>query len=274
MGGPAAIRFEGGCGHARRRKMAANNTMRSMIRRILGLSAIEPPSRRRVKFPRRETFKGRSFLPVSSQIMPCFLREEVAGMTWAELSADFSTIPASRAKNGATHIVPLSATAQDLLRMARWFGELVFPGLRGPFNGWSKAKAALDAGSGVANWRLHDLRRTAATGLQRLGVHLEVTEQVLNDVSGSPAGIVGIYQRHDLHRRSAQRWMLGETTCPLLSRDARPRTTWSYCELEDFAPRTRARTIRARIGRRADKPRMHRSASLRSPRCSRDARDD
>jgi integrase len=126
-------------------------------------------------------------------------REEVAGMTWAELSGDFSTwtIPASRAKNGATHIVPLSAPAQDLLREAPRFGELVFPGLRGTFNGWGKAKAALDARSGVAGWRLHDLRRTAATGLQRLGVRLEVTEQVLNHVSGSRAGIVGVYQRHD-----------------------------------------------------------------------------
>ena len=132
-------------------------------------------------------------------------REEVAGMTWAELSDDFSTwtIPASRAKNGATHIVPLSAQAQGLLRNVPRFGtqqpglELVFPGLRGPFNGWSKAKAALDAKSGVTNWRLHDLRRTAATGLQRLGVRLEVTEQVLNHVSGSRAGIVGVYQRHD-----------------------------------------------------------------------------
>jgi integrase len=126
-------------------------------------------------------------------------REEVAGMTWAELSGDFSTwtIPASRAKNGATHIVPLSAPAQDLLTLAPRLGELVFPGLRGPFNGFSKAKAALDAKSGVTNWRLHDLRRTAATGLQRLGVRLEVTEQVLNHVSGSRAGIVGVYQRHD-----------------------------------------------------------------------------
>jgi integrase len=116
-------------------------------------------------------------------------------MTWAELSDDLSTwtIPASRAKNGATHIVPLSAQAQDLLRSLAQFGELVF----GPFNNWSTAKAALDAKSGVTNWRLHDLRRTAATGLQRLGVRLEVTEQVLNHISGSRAGIVGVYQRHD-----------------------------------------------------------------------------
>ena len=36
-----------------------------------------------------------------------------------------------------------------------------------------------------------------ATGLQKLGVRLEVTEAVLNHVSGSRAGVVGIYQRHD-----------------------------------------------------------------------------
>ena len=128
-------------------------------------------------------------------------REEVAGMTWAELDDDLSTwtIPASRAKNGVSHVVPLSVPVQALLRgVARQEGsDLVFPGLRGPFNGFGKAKAQLDEASGVTDWRLHDLRRTAATGLQRLGVRLEVTEAVLNHVSGSRAGIVGIYQRHD-----------------------------------------------------------------------------
>ena len=76
--------------------------------------------------------------------------------------------------------------------------KLVFPGERGtPFSGWSKAKSALDAASGVSSWWLHDLRRTLATGLQRLGVRLEVTEAVLNHLSGSRAGVVGIYKRHD-----------------------------------------------------------------------------
>ena len=44
---------------------------------------------------------------------------------------------------------------------------------------------------------MHDLRRTVATGLQRLGVRLEVTEAVLNHISGSRGGIAGVYQRHD-----------------------------------------------------------------------------
>jgi hypothetical protein len=51
--------------------------------------------------------------------------------------------------------------------------------------------------SGVKDWTLHDLRRTCATGLQKLGVRLEVTEAVLNHVSGSRDGIVGVYQRHN-----------------------------------------------------------------------------
>lgn len=48
----------------------------------------------------------------------------------------------------------------------------------------------------MSGWTLHDLRRTTATGLQRLGVRLEVTESVLNHVAGSRAGIIGVYQRH------------------------------------------------------------------------------
>jgi integrase len=127
-------------------------------------------------------------------------REEVAGMAWGEVAQDLSswTIPASRAKTGAAHLVPLSTQVQVILRAAPRLGEsdLVFPGLRGPFSGFSKAKAALDKASGLRDWRLHDLRRTMATGLQRLGVRLEVTEAVLNHIAGSRAGIVGVYQRH------------------------------------------------------------------------------
>lgn len=56
---------------------------------------------------------------------------------------------------------------------------------------------AEDGGEPIAPWRLHDLRRTLATGFQRLGVRFEVTEAVLNHVGGSRAGVAGIYQRHD-----------------------------------------------------------------------------
>ncbi|OAI30934.1 hypothetical protein A1351_22315 [Methylosinus sp. R-45379] len=142
-------------------------------------------------------------------------REEVGGMVWEEIGGerDCWTIPPARTKNGAPHVVPLSQ--QTLAIVGKKGKGLVFLGRSdGPFNGYSKSKAALDermlaalrkiaAERGddepetVEPWRLHDLRRTTATGLQRLGVRLEVTEAVLNHVSGSRAGIVGIYQRHD-----------------------------------------------------------------------------
>ena len=134
-------------------------------------------------------------------------REEVAGMAWSEIAPDLTTwtIPAARAKNNAAHIVSMATPMQAMLTAARHnpriksetTADLVFPGQRGPFSGFGKAKAALDEASGVKDWRLHDLRRTMATGLQGLGVRLEVTEAVLNHVSGSRAGIVGLYQRHD-----------------------------------------------------------------------------
>ena len=63
-----------------------------------------------------------------------------------------------------------------------------------------RVKAAAASGTTAAPlvpWTLHDLRRTVATGLQRRGVRFEVTEAILNHISGSRGGIAGVYQRHD-----------------------------------------------------------------------------
>jgi integrase len=128
-------------------------------------------------------------------------REEVTSLTWAEIDEAMSgwTLPGARTKNGKPHLVPLSEQMRALLRAQprREGTELAFPGETGVFSGWSKSKARLDGRSGVNGWTLHDLRRTVATGLQKLGVRLEVTEAILNHVSGSRAGIVGVYQHHD-----------------------------------------------------------------------------
>lgn len=77
-------------------------------------------------------------------------------------------------------------------------------------SGFSKAlrriRESLEEALGrpVPHWTLHDLRRTLATGLQRLGVRLEVTEAVLNHLSGSRSGIVGVYQRYNyFHEKKA-----------------------------------------------------------------------
>lgn len=58
-------------------------------------------------------------------------------------------------------------------------------------------RIAADGDDPLPPWRLHDLRRTLATGFQRLGVRFEVTEAVLNHVGGSRSGVAAIYQRHD-----------------------------------------------------------------------------
>jgi integrase len=137
-------------------------------------------------------------------------RDEVAQMEWRELDLERAlwTLPASRSKNRREHAIPLSDTAIDVLRSLPRIERSAFvftTSGRTPVSGFSKAKPALDramaelsgeGASAIPDWVLHDLRRTVATNLQRLGVRLEVTEAVLNHVSGSRAGVVGVYQRH------------------------------------------------------------------------------
>ena len=62
----------------------------------------------------------------------------------------------------------------------------------------------------IADWRIHDLRRTMATGFQKLGIRFEVTEATLNHISGmSRAGVAGVYQQHDWKeekREALEKW--------------------------------------------------------------------
>ena len=132
-------------------------------------------------------------------------REEIGQLTWDEIQGDTIHLEGSRTKNGNGHLIPLSAPALELLRSAPRIGEKYVFTLDGtkPVSSWSRAKARLDKASGVTGWRIHDLRRTVATGMQRLGVGLQTVEALLGHTGGSRAGIVGVYQRHDLPPRSA-----------------------------------------------------------------------
>ena len=70
-------------------------------------------------------------------------------------------------------------------------------------------------------WRLHDLRRTAASGMAALGFQPHVIERVLNHVSGAQGGLVGVYQRHeyrDDRKRAILAW--GEHVIQLVSVEA------------------------------------------------------
>jgi integrase len=138
-------------------------------------------------------------------------RSEIGSMQfeWLDLENGTCTIPASVTKNRRPHTFPVGRGLLEL-RSPRLpgSGPYVFSA-RGsdggkPFNSWSKAKASLDrkvaehlgANTKLIPWTLHDLRRTYATNLQRLGIKLEVIEALLNHVSGTRAGIVGVYQKH------------------------------------------------------------------------------
>jgi integrase len=124
-------------------------------------------------------------------------RNEVLLADWKEfdLAKKIWTVPSERAKNGKANLVPLSGPVLKLLKALPGRSGRLFPkgtGLTG-----RAAKRIREAVGAVEPWRWHDLRRTAATGMQRNGVQQPVTEAVLNHVSGSQAGIVGVYQVHD-----------------------------------------------------------------------------
>jgi integrase len=138
---------------------------------------------------------------------------EVSSMQWRDVDLDKSvwTVPAAIAKNGAANEVPLSAAALAILSGLPPLGRegFVFPALNGsrnPVSGFSKAKARLDREIAAAlaragqpampPWRLHDLRRTAASRMAQFGISPHVIEKVLNHTTGSFAGVAGVYNRY------------------------------------------------------------------------------
>ena len=61
----------------------------------------------------------------------------------------------------------------------------------------------------LPRWTIHDLRRTGASGMARLGIQVTIVEKILNHSSGTFAGVVGVYQRHsfsDEKRRALEAW--------------------------------------------------------------------
>jgi len=141
-------------------------------------------------------------------ILTAARRAELSGLRWSEIAGDEIRLPGRRVKNETPQTIPLTPAATDIVKaLPRFAGsEYVFTRTgHGRLEGWSRAKRRLDNASGGPDWRLHDLRRTCATGMQRLGVNLQVVEAVLGHISGSRAGVVGVYQRHtyDAEKKAA-----------------------------------------------------------------------
>lgn len=137
-------------------------------------------------------------------------REEVTCLRDCEIDKARTvwTIPGDRAKNGKEHEVPLTkAMLAELDGVRRIAGcEWVFT-TNGttPFQGHSKCKVRLDGELGFAEpWRLHDIRRTVATGLAELRTPPHVIEAILNHKSGQVSGIAAVYNRHDYFEEKAQ----------------------------------------------------------------------
>jgi integrase len=144
-------------------------------------------------------------------------RCEVSGMRLDELFLDLNqalwTLPGARTKNKETHIVPLSKQAAQIIKETkRIHGSAFVLTTNGdaPVSAFNKTKRRLDELMHTDKpWVLHDMRRTCTTGLQRLGVRLEVTEKILNHRSGKIKGPAKVYHRHDFaveKRQALQAW--------------------------------------------------------------------
>jgi integrase len=136
-------------------------------------------------------------------------RTEIGRLTWAEVDLDRKLIVLGpeRTKNSRPHEVPLSTQALAILARQPKRTEFVFS--RRGFMNWADAKARLDERVGIAPWRLHDARRSCATGMAEIGVLPHIVEAVLNHQSGHKSGVAGTYNRAkyaDEMRSALQRW--------------------------------------------------------------------
>jgi integrase len=137
-------------------------------------------------------------------------REEVARMRWADidLEAAIWMLPAEATKAGRSHVVPLAPLATNILRAlprkadatGKASSYVFTTSGAAPIGGFSRAKLRIDQviaevrdGEALAPWTIHDLRRTAATEMARLGVSRFIISKVLNH---SDRSVTGIYDRH------------------------------------------------------------------------------
>ena len=134
-----------------------------------------------------------------------------------DFKAKVWTVPGDRAKNGKANVVPISAQALAVITEifmaagidpddAHKQSQILLASkvtntnsVSGLSKAWKRIRASVDEKLGyeAGHFTMHDIRRTVATGLQRLGIPLVVSEAVLNHQSGSAmAGVAGVYHRH------------------------------------------------------------------------------
>jgi integrase len=130
-------------------------------------------------------------------ILSACRREEVSKMAWPELDFDAGVwvIPATRTKSKRQHVLPITPLMASILdNIPRRVGiDFVFG--RSGFSSWSIAKPVLDVRLGLAHWTIHDLRRSAASGMAKaLAVPPHIIDMALNH-AGHRGGVTGVYVR-------------------------------------------------------------------------------
>jgi integrase len=160
-----------------------------------------------VRFWRGAAAAGWPYGPIFRLLLLTAQREsEVAGMQWQEIDLErrIWTLPRERTKSDRSHIIHLNELACEILGSVPRVGDLVFPSRASTVIGsFAKPKGRLDdamaaQGDPIEPWVLHDLRRTAATLMVRLGVASDVADRILNHAAGNRQGTVkDVYNRHE-----------------------------------------------------------------------------
>jgi integrase len=121
-------------------------------------------------------------------------RNEITELARDEINAEPIELSDERTKNGLPHTIPITPMIRRVLDSLPSTGKFLLNGTDHPFGDHSGAKEKI--APAVRPWTLHDLRRSFASGLQRLGVAPHIVELALNHRSGTFSGVAGIYQRH------------------------------------------------------------------------------
>lgn len=126
-------------------------------------------------------------------------RGEVVELRRSWITNDAVVFPEGFVKNKREHRLPLPSTALSVIGRLPDTGDLLFPARNNPekpFNGWGKCKSNFDKPLEIAPYTLHDLRRTFSSNMAMQGVPIQVTEKILNHISGSVSGVAAVYNRY------------------------------------------------------------------------------
>src|SRR5262249_45353222 len=135
-------------------------------------------------------------------------------LKWSEVGSDVLELPAERMRGKRAHTAPIATQAVAIIAVMPQLVPQV-PRSNGyvfghPVGHFDRIKRALDAHMGnTPKWVIHDIRRSVASGMARIGVAVPVIEKIMAHRSGTFAGVVAVYQRHSFLPEMAaalQRW--------------------------------------------------------------------